>query len=478
MRRSEAEAIALAGGAQARDLVLGLLEQVTLMRAEIDELKRQAGRSSANSSMPPGSDPPKSRAERRALARQAYKRSMRSSGAQPGHEGRAREMVAPERVDRRVEHLPEACECGHCFDGSEERVGDPVCHQQYELPVIVPLIFEHARVRLCCPACGGATLASLSPGDRSGFGPRIDAHIAMLAGVFRLSREQVRQVLVEIFAIPASKGSVDSAIMRMSRMLADPWSELRHAVQQAQVVHADETSWRLKGATQWLWVAASSLAACFRIDAHRSRQAAKELLGEEFAGFLVSDRYAAYHFLDVLQQQLCWCHAVRQFQEIAERPGVTGQRGRRLVVLAKQVLGAHREFLAENHDAAWLTETLTPLRTEIHDILTASSNGRHVRSANFAAGLLEEYDALWTFCDVPDLHIEPTNNAAERAVRHAVLARRIQGGTQSQAGNRWIERIQTVRETCRLQHRPVLAYLIAAAAAAHQSQPVPSLVPI
>ena len=380
-------------------------------------------------------------------------------------------------MNKRVEHLPDCCGCGLVFDGGEERVGDPVCHQQYELPVIVPLVFEHARVRLRCPACQEATLASLSAGVGSGFGPRADAHIAMLAGVFCLSRDQVRQTLVEVFGIPASKGSVDSAIMRMSAVLADPWTELRDQVRKAQVVHADETTLRLRGAQQYLWVAASALFACFRIDPTRTQQAAKALLGEEFGGFVVSDRYAGYHFLDVLQQQLCWCHVIRQLVEVSERSGQTGRRGTQLVTLARKVIAAHREFLEHGHDPDRLAEHLQPLRTQIRALLEQCTAGHHTRTANFAAGLLEEYEALWTFCDVPDLHIDPTNNAAERAVRHAVLQRRPQGGTQSDPGSRWIERIQSVRETCRLQGRPVLGYLTDAATAAHHLLPVPSLVP-
>jgi transposase len=363
------------------------------------------------------------------------------------------------------------------FDGSEERVGDPVVDQQFELPPVVPLVFEHARVRLRCPTCQRATLAALSAGARSGFGPRLDAHIAMLAGVFRLSCDQVRQVVVEVFGIPASTGSIDNAIMRMSAILADPWAELREAIRKAQVVHADETTWRLQGAQQWLWVAASALVACFRIDPTRSQAAAKELLGEEFGGFVVSDRYAGYHFLDVLQQQLCWCHVIRQLVEVSQRSGATGRRGTQLVKLARQVIATHRAFLAEGHDADWLSDQLTPLRAQIQVLLEQCAAGYHTRTANFAAGLLEEYEALWTFCDVPDLNIDPSNNAAERAVRHAVLMRRLQGGTQSDQGSRWIERIQSIRETCRLQHRSPLAYLIDAATAAHHRLPVPSLVP-
>jgi transposase len=470
VRREEFDAIY----AQGPEAVFAVIRR---MNERIEELERRAGRDSGNSSMPPSSDPPASRAERRRLAREAYKRSMRRSGGQPGHEGKTRELVAADRVDDSFEHLPDCCECGHEFDGSEERVGDAVVHQQFELPVIRPLVFEHSRLRLRCPACQKAVLARLSAGAGSGFGPRIDAHIAMLAGVFRLSRDQVRQTVVEVFGIPACKGSVDNAIMRMSAVMADPWAELREAIRQADVVHADETGWRLSGAQQYLWVAASALVACFRIDPTRSQKAAKALLGEDFGGFVVSDRYVGYHFLDVLQQQLCWCHVIRQLVEVSQRCGVAGRRGKTLVKLARQVIAAHREFLADGHDADWLSTKLAPLRARIWALLEQCAAGQHARTARFAAGLLEEYDALWTFCDVPDLQIDPTNNAAERAVRHAVLMRRLQGGTQSERGSRWAERIQSVRETCRLQKRPVLDWLTNAATAAHHGKAVPTLLP-
>jgi len=468
--RAEAEAIAAQGG---KAVVAALLA----MSERIEKLERGVRRHSGNSSMPPSSDPPRSRAERRRAAREAYKRSMRKSGGQPGHEGKTREVVAPERVDQRFEHLPDRCECGHAFCGGEQRVGDPVVHQQWEVPPARPLIFEHARVRLGCPACGRFVLAGLPGAALSGYGPRLEAHIAMLAGVFRLSRDQVRQVVVEIFGVPASKGAIDNAIMRMSAILADPWSELKDAIAKADAVHLDETTWRFAGAQQWLWVAASALMACFRIDAHRSQAAAKALIGEDFGGFAITDRYTGYHFLDVLQQQLCWCHVIRQLVEVSQRSGATGRRGEKLVALARAVIAAHRIYLQDGHDPEWLTAQLAPLRRQIRALLEQCAAGRHARTANFAAGLLEEYEALWTFCDVPELAIDPTNNAAERAVRHAVIMRRIQLGTQSEQGSRWIERIQSVRETCRLQDRRVLAWLIQAADAAHNGLPIPTLTP-
>ena len=302
-------------------------------------------------------------------------------------------------------------------------------------------------------------------------------HIAMLAGVFRLSRDQVRQVVVEVFGIPSCKGTIDNTLARINAILADPWAELRDAVRQAEAVHLDETTWRLRGAQQWLWVAASALVACYRIDPSRSQRAAKALIGEDFGGFAITDRYAGYHFLDVLQQQLCWAHVIRQLTEISEREGITGRRGAKLVELARQVIAAHREYLEPGHEPQWLADRLALLREQIRAVLEECAHGRHERTANFAAGLLDEYDALWTFADVPGAGIEPTNNTAERAMRHPVLMRAIQGGTQSDRGNRWIERIQSIRETCRLQDRGVLDWLIAAATAAHHGQPIASLAP-
>lgn len=216
MRREEIEAIALGGGEPARELVVGLLEQVAqvpALRERIEELERRVGRDSGNSSQPPSSDAPKSRAERRRAAREAYKRSMRKSGGQPGHEGKTRQLAAPERVDEHRVHLPVRCGCGHVFTGAEQRIDDPVAHQQYELAVIRPLVFEHCRVRLGCPGCGRASLTGagfpffniyrrvvISRADRlvsdviasAGRGPSLAACAAMalLAPLFRLNADR------------------------------------------------------------------------------------------------------------------------------------------------------------------------------------------------------------------------------------------------------------------------------------------------
>ncbi len=456
-----------------------LIDQNQALTVRVEELERDASRTSRNSSNAPSSDPPKTRAERRREAREKLKRmskAQRKAGGQPGHEGKHRALVALDRVDRHTEHLPESCKCGYSFDGAEERVGKPVIHQQWELPPVRPLVFQYDLVRLSCPCCGKPRLADLPTGvSWSPFAPRLEAHIATLAGVYRLSRRQAQDVIQEMFGVSISTGAVDAVIMRMSAVLKDPWEELRRAIQQAEQVHADETGWRLRGAYECLWVATTALAACYRIDPHRSQAAAKELLGEEFGGFVISDRYVGYHWLDVLQQQLCWAHWVRSLIALSERPGAPGKLGAKLLKAAREAIHIHHAYREhDEHDLIWLRAHLQPLRERIQALLEQGTRGHDQKTANYCAGLLEEYDALWTFCDVQDLHLPMDNNAAERALRHAVILRRVQGGTQSDQGSRWIERILSIRETMRLRDRPVLDYLIQAATAARHGLPVPS----
>lgn len=195
------------------------------------------------------------------------------------------------------------------------------------------------------------------------------------------------------------------------------------------------------------------------------------MLGEDFGSFVITDRYAGYHWLDVLQQQLCWAHAIRQFTDLSERDGAPGKLGRKLLAQARDAFAAHRAFLQDDRDLAWLKTELDPHRETIKALLEQGARGRHPKTARFCDGLLDEYVALWTFCEVPG--IDPTNNAAERALRHAVILRKIQLGTQSEHGSRWIERICSIRETCRLQDRPVITYLIDAASAAQHRRTDP-----
>ena len=172
------------------------------------------------------------------------------------------------------------------------------------------------------------------------------------------------------------------------------------------------------------------------------------------------------------------CVGVTWLGNSQSSPSEAGRRagaGWGLLEISRQVFATHRAYLEGGHDLDWLATELRPLRDRLHALLEQGTRGHNRRERRLCAGLLAEEQALWTFCEVPG--IDPTNNAAERAVRHAVIMRKVQLGTQTERGSRWVERICSVRETCRLQGRSALDYLIEAAIAAHNRVPAPSLVP-
>lgn len=201
--------MALEGGEPARALVVGLIEQISALGLEVDELKRVAGWI-PEPSMAPSLDPPKSRAQRRREVRErAKKLPGRGSDGQPSHEGKAREMAAPERVDDRYDTRIRRRSARAALLASmaaKGRLGDPLIRQKWESPTIAQLNIEHRLYRLACPECGKCALAQLPA-----FRPRLEADVAMLVGVFCLSP-----------ARSTSLCAVDRTIMRMSSALADP----------------------------------------------------------------------------------------------------------------------------------------------------------------------------------------------------------------------------------------------------------------
>lgn len=103
----------------------------------------------------------------------------------------------------------------------------------------------------------------------------------------------------------------------------------------------------------------------------------------------------------MLQQQLCWAHVIRQLIELSEREGAPGKLGIRLLDRARKVIGRHRAYLKDGHDLPWLQAELAPLRDRIHQLLQQGRRCRHPKTRNFCLNLLDEYAALWTFCEGP-----------------------------------------------------------------------------
>ena len=444
--------------------------QIAKLAARVAELERRLGRNSRNSSMPPSQDPPSAPERRRAPS------SKRGQGAQPGHRGHGRRLAPVEALDEIVDHWPERCACGHRFSAAERYpVGKSARHQVAELPSITVMLSEHRLHRLRCPDCGAETRAELPPGVPVGaFGPRLQAAVVTLAVRNRISRRDTTELFRELFGACISAGSIDAIVQRTATVLKEPYEELLCQIRAAPVVNVDETGWRLRGGKRTLWGALTVRAALFRIAADRHEREAKALLGEQFAGIACSDRWWAYNYLGPERRQLCWAHLMRDFTAHSEGLGAQKEFGLAGLEIAKRLFVAWDRY-RQDDDRARLNEQIAPLKCELRALLerAARKSARNRRHRSLAKNLLKRWPALWTFASLPG--VEPTNNHAERGLRGAVIYRKLSLGSQSDQGERSIERLLSASVTCRLQRRSLFAYLSDALTAKACGGPIPLL---
>jgi transposase len=455
LRRDEVGRVARAGGDAAEAQALAMFDVIAEHAERIEKLERRLGQNSRNSSLPPSSDRP-GREAAGAPPGRPRKRSGKKRGGQRGHKGCGRELDP--NPDETVEHRPSRCrKCGRALTGGERTVGRPARHQVIELPDTAVVTTEHRLLRVLCPGCGTHNRAELAQGvEKGAFGPRLRASIVTLAAML-MSRRTTTALLRDMFGARVSVGSVDTILKQAGELLAAPWQAIQRAAQSAEVLHADETSWRRAGQRIWLWAALSATVCCFRIDQTRARSAAKTLLGD-FDGLLISDRYTVYDFIAPARRQACLSHLARTFQAFAERDGPAGRHGQTIRALIDEVIRADSSARRAGQRISWAEGELKTLHDRLMDAVEAGERSRTPDLARLCATVLDVWPMLWNFTE--HAGAEATNNRCERAIRHAVLWRKTSLGTQSEAGDRFVERILSIRETCRLNQQPLHDYLI------------------
>ena len=446
----------------------------------IADLERQLAlheQNSTTTSKPPSSD---------GLAggqreRGRRKKSRRKAGGQPGHPGHSRPVVPAERVNAIIDLVPDTCR--HCQRTLRPRddVGDPRRHQVTELPPIEAFITEYRCHRVRCRGCGGTTQVAL-PDDVIGqFGPQLTALIAYLTVVCRLPRLVVQRLLEGALQIPISLGSTQAAWEEASAAVAAPYAELQAALPQEPVLNADETGHRTNGDKRWLWTFVARTFVFYRIAASRGSDVVKALLGPSFAGVLGSDRLPTYLTYTASQRQFCWAHLTRNLLsalDLAQTPSAK-RFCREALALDRRLFRLWRRFRGDpTARGAPLTrdELITkvlPIEKRIFALGERHLDAPNKDVRNLAAAFFVHNQHLFTF--VHEEGVEPTNNAAERALRTAVQWRKIMFGNRSDAGERAVERLLAVTRTCQLQQINALAYLTAAVAAHRRHQKVASL---
>jgi transposase len=301
--------------------------------------------------------------------------------------------------------------------------------------------------------------------------------VSYLAACQHVSRRGLEEVVETVFGVPVSLGTTAAVQEQMSQALASAHREALGAVRRAPVKHADETGWNQAGRRRWLGAAVSATAVAFLVHLRRGAEALHALLGAEVSGVVGSDRWSAYGRVPLGQRQVCWAHLRRDFAAMIDRGGRAAGVGAELLFAADLLFGLWYRVRAGTRTRRWLARQIDGwLRAEVRAGLEAGAACGCARTAGVCAEILKVEEALWTFARVEGL--EPTNNAAARVLRPAVLWRKGSFGCHSGGGCRFVERLPSVAQTLRRRQEPVLEYLAQALTAHRHGLPAPKLLGI
>jgi transposase len=459
------------GCAQRDALIEALQKRVEELERLVKDLQQRLGANASNSSLPPSANPPQ------APPAVVKKPTGRKTGGQPGHKGHQRLRLPPQRVQHVIALVPTHCEGCHAPLPQQPSEADPepVWHQFAELPRAQAVVTEFQGHARACPCCGHVTREAI-PAEirRHAFGPRLAAVLGYLQGCQHVSHRGLEEIAEVVFGVPLSLGSVTALQEQLGDALAPAHQEIAQEVRPAPAKNVDETGWKQAGQKRWLWAAVTSSAALFVIHLRRGAEGLRALLGEAVQGLICSDRWSAYHLVPIERRQLCWAHLRRDFQAMIDRGGEAAGIGEELLSHADMMFGLWHKARDGKRRRRWLLGHVNDwLRAEVRSLLEQGAACACARTAGVCAEVLKLEEALWTFARHEGL--EPTNNAAERALRPAVIKRKRSFGCHSEAGCRFVGRLLSVTQTLRLRGRPVLEYLVEALVAHRHGLPAPEL---
>jgi transposase len=409
---------------------------------------------SSNSSQPPSGDNPFKKPDKsskvasnstssgtKKIVRQEQEKepkSKRKPGRQKGSKGFGRSK--PVSICETIPHYPSHCNaCHQALNKTEAKLY--MGHHVLELETTesgLQVVYQlHHYYQASC-SCGhqsklrpGVGITSLIEGRSRDLklseyvlvGSNLASFIASLAVRYRLSRVKIREFLHDWLEVSLSVGTIDRCIREAGIACEPVVEELLAQLQEASILHIDETPWYQKGKLYWLWVAIETQTAVFRI-APRTKQEFQHLVTEAFVGWLITDGYGAYRHRE--RRQRCLAHLIRKAIGIAQSLNLRTAR------IGTLILASLRDFMRAISDSQTPQE-LDKIIRSLQGLCHLASTVKHQKLQALAREILNDWDAVVAAVNSPDLPL--TNNEAERALRHAVIARRISYGTRTTEGS-------------------------------------------
>ena len=418
--------------------IFQMQQQLGQLEKRTEKLEARTKMNSQNSSKPPSSDSPFNKKKKN------KKKSKRKRGGQKGHQGHQQQMLEPTEVKN---IMPQDCSCGR-LDLDPDSLKPFYTHQHIELPEIKMGVTHFILHKGKCECCGNTFKARTPAELTSGYGPRLSAVIAELSGSHGASRQSVQDFCQSVLGFAISTGAIQRIIDRSSQAILPIYNAIGKQARQAEVNGVDETSWFQSGKLQWLWTLANHVVAFFMIHPNRSKEAFNKLV-EDWKGILISDNYGVYVNW-VNKRQTCLAHYIRKAKGLAERKDQSIKKFGESILKELQLL-CH--WARKPPDEKQWTDFYSRLL-----LLLMLYEGADDDAGQLARSIAREIETLWVFLD--ENGVQPTNNRAERALRFAVLWRKRSNGTQSDKGNRWVERILSLKQTCRMRAIPVFPILV------------------
>ena len=405
---------------------------------------------STNSSLPPSQERFKKATAKSKKNASWQKRTLaywkkRKQGAQQGHKGTGRSLLPSEKMNQVVCCYPDST-CPHCSALVQSK---HLCQrkQVFDLTLKGIYVTEYQVYGGHCTGCKKRIKGKLPNGLPKGIlTAEALSKITLLVAQYRLSRREVKQLLADFFDLHICIGTISNAERLVSKALTSTVDAIEKEIKSSDYAHLDETSHRRSGKTEWLWVACNKEVSLFKIFDNRAQSSAKALIGENYQGMTITDRYGAYSFLSALQRQYCWAHLKRDFVRLSEK--LNPQEafvGQCLLSTMRRVFYWYHQLRLNKISTARLF-LIRQIR-RFYSYLKKGAQLTGTSTARFCAKLLRERKSLWHFLKNPT--INPTNNLAERNLRHAVLWRKKTFGTKSRRGNRFVERMLTVMMTAK-----------------------------
>lgn len=356
---------------------------------------------------------------------------------------------------RVVCHAVEECpNCGRKLSGGSVKWR----RQSLDIAPVVAEVTDHLFVERRCGVCGkrwtpeaSVVLADVVVGKKT-IGIGLMSLVGHLKTVCRVPIGQIRGLLNTVFGVSISVGQIAEMLHDVAQIGEREYEQTLSRIRGSPVVCGDETGWREDGVNGYLWSFSSPEARYYTYRHSRGSVVVKEVLGEEFTGALVSDFYAAYNIYDGLKQR-CWVHLMRDLEALVEKNPDLPEIAAWVEMVAAVYHRAKKTTTAKHRD-----DDRRRLRQDFEKELLALCRpyvGNKSAPQRVLAERIERFIAeLLTFVQYPDVPSE--NNAAERAIRPAVVARKISGGTRSERGSRTSSVLRTLFETWTIQGRNTL----------------------